>query len=344
MEQTRADLKIKFADGKRPSGADFADLVDSFVNPKDDSVRKDGSGNFVVTLGNAPDVPAASAGTLRFNAGKVQFSTGAAWQDVGAGAGSGFQSVGGSANIAFSGGNVGIGTAAAQPTAKLEVALGTGEQAKIGSVSLGNSAAPLTGFVQVSHVNRANNTDFAVRQGPNGNVNVNAPANQKLILSKGGNQSRLSIIENGSVIVAAENDISGGGTAFQVNGGAFKNDGSGTWAFTSDARLKKDVRPFTDGLEKLLQIRPVHFRYNGLAQTPENHEQIGILGQEIAGVLPYTVRTASAPLRPGEAPTDLLVFDPNALMYVLINAVKELSDKVQALEQELSGQLAKNNA
>ncbi|QJW89139.1 tail fiber domain-containing protein [Spirosoma taeanense] len=343
MEQTRADLKIKFDNGKRPSGPDFADLLDSFVNPKDDNFRKDGSGNFVVTLGNAPDVPAPAAGTLRFTAGKVQFSTGAAWQDVGAGSGGGFQSVGGSANIAYSNGNVGIGTAAAQPTAKLEVALAIGEQAKIGNVSVGNSAAPLNGFIQMSHVNRANATDFALRQGPNGNVNVNAPANQKLILSKGGNQSRLSVIENGSVIVGGETDISGTGAALQVNGDLFINanaikPGGGPWQAPSDARLKKDIRPFTDGLAKVLQINPVNFRYNGLAQTPDNSEQVGILGQEMASILPYTVSTARAQLKPEETPTDILIFDPNALVYVLINAVKELAGKVQSLEQQLAGQ------
>ena len=333
-QQSRADLKLKFSDGKRPSGSEFADLLDSFINPQDDSLRKDAQGNFIITLG---DGQSNKAGTLRFTAGKVQFFDGAAWQDVGAGSSGGFQPVGGTQNIAYSNGNVGINTAAAQPTARLEVALAVGEQAKIGSVSVGNSAAPLNGFVQVSHVNRANATDFALRQGPQGNVNLNAPANQKLILSKGGNVSRLSVIENGSVIVAADTDISGTGAEFQVNGKAFKNDGSPNWTVPSDARLKKDIRPFQDGLEKLLQINPVHFKYNGLAQTPNNHEQVGILGQEMAQVLPYTVSTASAQLQPNDAPIDMLTFDPNALVYVLINAVKELAGKVQSLEKELSG-------
>ena len=348
-QQSRADLKIKFSDGKRPSGGDFADILDSFINPKDDSLAKDGSGNFVITLGNAPDAPAPDAGTLRFSAGKVQFSTGAAWQDVGAGSGGGFQSVGGTANIAYSAGNVGINTAAAQPTAKLEVGLALGEQAKIGNVSVGNSAAPLNGFVQLSHVNRANATEFALRQGPNGNVNINAPVNQKLILSKGGSQSRLSVIENGSVIVAAETDISGSGAALQVNGDLFVTGnitigtgnafkpGGGAWQPPSDAILKKNIRPFTDGLSELLQIKPIHFQYNGLAQTPENVEQVGILAQEMAAVLPYTISTTKTRLRPDEEPTNTLTFDPSALVYVLINAVKELAGKVQSLEQELLG-------
>lgn len=338
-QQSRADLKIKFSDGKRPSGSDFTDLIDSFINPKDDSLTKDTAGNFVVTLGNAPDTPAPTAGTLRFSAGKVQFSTGSVWQDVGAGAGAGFQSVGGTANIAYNAGSVGINTGANQPSAKLEVGLAVGEQAKIGNVSLGNSAAPLNNFMQVSHVSRANASDYALRQGPNGDLSLNAPANQKLTLNKGGSQARLSVIENGSVIVAANTDISGSGAPFQVNGAAFKNDGSPNWSIPSDARLKKDIRPFVDGLAKLLQINPVQFKYNGLAQTPDNHEQVGILGQEMAQVLPYTVSTATAQFRPGDAPTDMLTFDPNALIYVLINAVKELANKVKELESAMSDQL-----
>lgn len=333
MEQTRAELKSAFSNGKRPSGEDFANLLESFINPKDDSIRKDAAGNFVITLGN---VPTGAPGTLRFAASKVQFFDGAVWQDVGTGSGSGFQPVAASQNIAYSNGNVGIGTQAVPPSARLEVALNTGEQAKIGKLSVGNSAAPFTGFAQLSHIDRANGADFALRQGPNGNVNLNAAANQKLILSQNGSSPRLSVTESGFVVVGADSDI-GNGARFQVNGSAFKGDGSPNWLIASDARLKKDVRPFEDGLDKLLQINPVHFKYNGLAQTPDNHDQVGILGQEMAQILPYTVSTATAQLQPNEAPiNDMLTFDPNALVYVLINAVKELAGKVQSLEKELS--------
>lgn len=339
MEQTRADLKIKFDNGKRPSGADFGDLLDSFINPKDDNIRKDGNGNFVLTLGNAPDAPAAAAGTLRFSAGKVQFSTGAAWQDMGGGAGVGFQPVNGTVNIAYSAGNVGINTGANQPGARLEVGLAANEQVRMGNAAVGNSS--LANAMQISQIGNVAPANFALRQEATGRVQLNAPANQKLTLSKGGNQPRLSVIETGSVVVGAETDISGTNAAMQVNGDLFINGnairpGGGTWQPPSDARLKKDIRPFTDGLARLMQINPVTFRYNGLAQLPDQQEYVGVLGQEMAKVLPYTISTASAQLRPNEAPTDVLVFDPNALFYVLINAVKELADKVQTLEKEIS--------
>ena len=340
MEQTRPDLKIKFNDGKRPTGTDFADLIDSFINTRDDNIKKDANGNFIITLGNTPAGP---AGTLRFVAQKVQFFDGANWQDVGAGSGGGFQPVAGTPNIAYTGGNVGVGTGATQPAAKLEVALAAGELTKIGNASVGNGTATFASAAQVSHFSHANNTNFALRQGTQGNVNLNAPASQKLVLSKGGNLPRLTITENGNVVVGSDAEFMttppAGGAAvpvFQVNGLAVKNDGKGTWDFISDVRLKKDIHPFLDGLTELLRINPVRYKYNGMAQTPSEPEQVGILGQEIAEVLPYTVSTVSARMNPDEAPTDdLLMFNPNALTYVLINAVKELAAKVQALEKTL---------
>ena len=340
MEQTRPDLKIKFNDGKRPSGGDFADLIDSFVNTRDDNIKKDADGNFIITLGNTPAGP---PGTLRFIAQKVQFFDGTNWQDVGAGSGGGFQPVGGTPNLAYTGGNVGIGTGTVQPAAKLEVSLAAGELTKIGNASVGNGAAAFASSAQISHFSHANNNNFALRQATQGNVSLNAPASQKLVLSKGGNQPRLTITENSNVVVGNDTEIQATPIApqtvppvFQVNGSAFKNDGKGTWDFLSDARLKKEVHPFLDGLTELLRINPVRYKYNGMAHTPTGPEQVGVLGQEIAEVLPYTVSTISAPLNPEEAPiNDLLMFNPNALTYVLINAVKELAAKVQLLEKAL---------
>ena len=66
------------------------------------------------------------------------------------------------------------------------------------------------------------------------------------------------------------------------------------WDIPSDARYKKEVRPFTDGLEQLRQINPVRFRYNdelGIKQSDE--DGIGVLAQDIQKVLPYTVHENS---------------------------------------------------
>jgi hypothetical protein len=72
----------------------------------------------------------------------------------------------------------------------------------------------------------------------------------------------------------------------EVNGSAGK-PGGGAWSVSSDARLKKDVRPLEGALETLLALRGVSYEY----RDPEAiHElpgrRIGFIAQEVEEVLP----------------------------------------------------------
>lgn len=89
---------------------------------------------------------------------------------------------------------------------------------------------------------------------------------------------------------------SGQASLLHVWGDAVKLGTSGTssWDIPSDARYKKDVRPFTDGLEQLRQINPVRFRYNQELGIPQGDDDgIGVIAQDIQKVLPYTVHENS---------------------------------------------------
>lgn len=84
---------------------------------------------------------------------------------------------------------------------------------------------------------------------------------------------------------------------FQVWGEAVKLEGlcNASWDVASDARYKKDVHPFEDGLQLLKQINPVRFKYNeklGI-QGSDKVEGIGVLAQDIQKIAPYTVRDNS---------------------------------------------------
>src|SRR5947209_3294952 len=112
---TRAALKPKFADGERPSGQDFENLIDSCVNQQTDGVTFD-TGDIVLTnglrLGNSA---ATTPGGLRFNSNQLQLFTGGAWKDVSSSGGA-FQPVAGSPTAVAHDGNVGIGPFPAAPT------------------------------------------------------------------------------------------------------------------------------------------------------------------------------------------------------------------------------------
>ena len=110
--------------------------------------------------------------------------------------------------------------------------------------------------------------------------------------------------------------------------------GGGSWATFSDRRLKKDIRSFSDGLSVLKQIRPVTFRYNGKMGYPTDKTYVGVIAQEIRKVAPYTVDTYRAKLNPGDKEkTDILRYDSSALIYIAINAIKELDAKVDEIHK-----------
>jgi len=108
---------------------------------------------------------------------------------------------------------------------------------------------------------------------------------------------------------------------------------SGAWTIVSDARLKRNIVPFTDGLATIAQINPVSYELNGLAGTPEGTKGISIIAQDVKDIIPYTISTYQAKLHPDDAATtDLYDFNSSALTFVLINAVKELNQLSLKLE------------
>jgi hypothetical protein len=123
----------------------------------------------------------------------------------------------------------------------------------------------------------------------------------------------------------------------QLIGSAGKDTGT-TWVNTSDIRLKKDVSRFTDGLNVISKINPIWFRYNGKGGTTSGEKlQVGVVAQEMKEIAPYTVGSFQAKYD-ADSPAEetFYNFDYNAIGYALINAVKELDNKVKELEKENS--------
>jgi hypothetical protein len=123
-----------------------------------------------------------------------------------------------------------------------------------------------------------------------------------------------------------------------VYGEAVKQSGA-SWTAISDERTKKDITPFSEGLNELLQVKPKKFKYNGLANTPDNLEEIGVLAQDIRQIFPYMVSAIQTKLKPeDEAISPVLTFNGSALQFVMINAIKEIHERLTQLEQLLKKQ------
>ncbi|HMW39128.1 MAG: tail fiber domain-containing protein [Saprospiraceae bacterium] len=140
-----------------------------------------------------------------------------------------------------------------------------------------------------------------------------------------------------SVNDALQVATAGSGHALRCTGTALKTSGGNTWAVPSDLRLKKDIRPFTDGISVIEKIQPKYFRYNGLAGTNDKNQEIGIIAQEMEKIAPYTIgheKVVLNHLSENAVAEDILTYNSSALQYVMINAIKELNEEVKLIMKE----------
>jgi hypothetical protein len=131
--------------------------------------------------------------------------------------------------------------------------------------------------------------------------------------------------------------ITGSNTVTTTATDAFKQGSSTAWIISSDARIKKNITPYTKGLAELNQVQIKNYEFNGLGGTVDGTKGVGVIADEIEQVLPQTVSTNKTKLNPDDAePVDLKNFNSTELVYVLVNSVKELSAKVDAQAAEIA--------
>lgn len=109
--------------------------------------------------------------------------------------------------------------------------------------------------------------------------------------------------------------------------------GSLTWTLSSDQRLKKDIKPFNDGLSVVKKINPVKYHYNGKAGMPTDEEFVGIIAQDIQKIAPYMIGEWEYRNKDGET-EKYLSYDGNAMFYLLINSVKEQQQQIEQLQRQ----------
>jgi hypothetical protein len=108
---------------------------------------------------------------------------------------------------------------------------------------------------------------------------------------------------------------------------------TGTVNSWSDTRLKKNVQPFTGGLDIINKINPVSFYYNDRSPFQTDKMQIGILAQDLEKVAPYMVDKNVT-----KDYNDLLSVNNQAYIFLLINAVKEQNKKMEAQQKQIDEQ------
>ena len=107
---------------------------------------------------------------------------------------------------------------------------------------------------------------------------------------------------------------------------------SGTWNVGSDQRKKDNIATVTDALDKVNQLRGVDFdwkeRYGG-------HADSGVIAQEVESVLPHLVITQDGARDKDDDGNvvNMKQMNYNGLWGVMIEAIKELTARVEELEK-----------
>ena len=163
----------------------------------------------------------------------------------------------------------------------------------------------------------------------------NTTAGIDLVRSSTGNTD-WRIENGGNLKLFSSSNIDGGVTEYYSFGtGIFRpsNDnaiqcGSSSfrWSFvyaangaiqTSDIRFKKEVKTLSYGLREVLRMRPVSYFWK---DDSDSRRHVGLIAQEIQQVIPEVVH---------DSDPDHLGMNYAELVPVLVNAIQELSDKVE---------------
>ena len=130
--------------------------------------------------------------------------------------------------------------------------------------------------------------------------------------------------------------------------------GGGSWATTSDARVKNVHGPYNRTLDDVVQLNPILYNYIGndtrtAEITPTDAKRggapyresqtravsdvtfAGLIAQEVELVFPEMV-TQREGYVDGELVTDMRDLDTSPLIFAMVNAIKELKARIEVLE------------
>jgi hypothetical protein len=102
--------------------------------------------------------------------------------------------------------------------------------------------------------------------------------------------------------------------------------GGGTFNSYSDSRYKQDISAYSKGLAELKQVEPKNYRFTAEFMKSDSPSQqfVGIIAQELEGTaFSNCVKTDNNGFK---------IVDTSELTFALINAVKEMSQRIEQLE------------
>ena len=208
--------------------------------------------------------------------------------------------------------NVGIGTNT--PAAHLDVT-GHGADVFIGDPGCGFNPFAGIGFGSGGFNNCTNYSMV----GNGADTFVGAPSGNIFFRTNSNTTTPMLITPSGQVGVgttAPDNTLT-------VNGSADK-PGGGSWGVFSDGRLKTVAGPYRAGLDAILKLTPVRYRYReGNAMgIRDGEEHVGFVAQDVQKVIPEAVSANSR---------GYLLVNNDPILWTMLNAIKQQQTQIEAL-------------
>jgi hypothetical protein len=192
--------------------------------------------------------------------------------------------------------------------------------------SLGVGTAPIPGGLNVSgFINVASPSGASEIMGINGNLISDDLVSGDFILGAGfinanPANATFSLASGGPAFMSYDGSIQL--TTFE---GAIAATGDVIAYYSSDERLKENIKPIENALEKVSKLGGYEFDWNEKQNVYEGHD-IGVIAQEVEAVFPELVT---------DRDNGFKAVKYEKLVAVLIESVKELSAKVKTLESKL---------
>jgi hypothetical protein len=243
--------------------------------------------------------------------------------------------------LAVANGGTGVATI---PTGAVIVGNGTGAVSAVSASTAGNvltvsgnawtsSALPAATSTASGVVSTAAQTFAGVKtfnSGIRSATGLNFDTYNSLFWNSSGTTRQAELrIQNPSEVGA--NDP--GSLRFFVNGTTagftmsdVQKQGGGSFNSYSDSRYKQDITSYNKGLAELKQIEPKNYRYTAEFMKSDSPSQqfVGVIAQELEGTaFSNCVKTDNNGFK---------IVDTSELTFALINAVKEMSQRIEQLE------------
>ncbi len=152
-------------------------------------------------------------------------------------------------------------------------------------------------------------------------------------------------LTGGTITSTGTLSMSGSYTGNFAVSGAITATGEIT-AYYSDKRLKENIKPIENALAKTLSLHGVTYNANDVAASfgyTNKEKQVGLLAQDVKAVLPEVIAPAPFDVKVvdgkevSKSGEDYITVKYEKIVALLVEAIKELNDKVESLESQLGG-------